>query len=439
MIDERRLRILETQVDALRTREKDSETRKTYDEVFDHAALLTIADLITDGVISTLDYPVSTGKEANVFDATGPDGRAKAVKIYRIANATFRNIAVYIDGDPRFKKVKRAIRPTLWAWAQKEYKNLVRMEDAGVRVPAPERVHNNVLVMEYIGDETQPAPALREVALEDPAAVYADVLANLRAIRKAKLVHADMSEYNLLWWDGRVVVIDVGQAVPLDHLRAAEWFKRDVGNIARFFRRLRVDVTPAGLERAILGGRDALRSDFHGANWRPDRAGRGHERPLAESDGDSDLGGLGLGRSHHRPRGSSGSRLGPQGEGHRPSDGPRLLGGSGFPSPGRGRVLRGARHQGFCSLEEPSCTNPRAAHRHPREDPPADRGTHWRRGQRMGPHGGPDRRDVRDGHRPRGRVHAAPRERTQDRLSVSRAKAGGPQGVSDGVLSRFPA
>src|SRR2546426_272520 len=164
MIDERRLRILETQVDALRTREKDSETRKTYDEVFDHAALLTIADLITDGVISTLDYPVSTGKEANVFHATGPDGRAKAVKIYRIANATFRTI------------------------------------------------------------------------------------------RKAKLVHADMSEYNLLWWGGRVVVIDVGQAVPLDHPRAAEWFKRDVGNIARFFRRLRVDVTPAGLERAVLGG-----------------------------------------------------------------------------------------------------------------------------------------------------------------------------------------
>jgi len=254
MIDERRLRILETQVDALRTREKDSETRKTYDEVFDHAALLTIAELITDGVISTLDYPVSTGKEANVFHATGPDGRAKAVKIYRIANATFRNIAVYIDGDPRFKKVKRAIRPTLWAWAQKEYKNLVRMEDAGVRVPTPERVHNNVLVMEYIGDETQPAPAVREVALEDPAAVYADVLANLRAIRRSKLVHADMSEYNLLWWDGRVVVIDVGQAVPVDHPRAEEWFKRDVGNIARFFRRLRVDVTPASLEQAILGG-----------------------------------------------------------------------------------------------------------------------------------------------------------------------------------------
>src|SRR2546427_13106542 len=254
MFDDRRMRQLEIQVDALRTNEKDSESRKTYDEVFDHAALLTIADLITDGVISTLDYPVSTGKEANVFHATGPDGRAKAVKIYRIANATFRNISVYIDGAPRFKKVKRALGPALWAWAQKKYKSLVRMEDAGVRVPTPERVHNNVLVMEYIGDEAQPAPALREGRLEDPTAVYADVVANLQAIREAELVHADMSEYNLHSWDRRGVVIDVGQVVTLDHPRASEWFKRDVGTIARFFRRLRVNVTAAGIERAILGG-----------------------------------------------------------------------------------------------------------------------------------------------------------------------------------------
>ncbi len=106
MIDDRRMRALESQVDALRTKEKDSDTRKTYEQVFDRAALLTIASLIGDGVIATLDYPVSTGKEASVFHATDATGRAKAVKIYRIANATFRNIAVYIEGDPRFKKVK---------------------------------------------------------------------------------------------------------------------------------------------------------------------------------------------------------------------------------------------------------------------------------------------------------------------------------------------
>lgn len=252
MLDERYLRHLETQVDALRTREKDSDTRKTYDQVFDRAALLTIASLIGEGVISTLDYPVSTGKEASIFHATDGAGRAKALKIYRIANATFRNIAMYIEGDPRFKKVKRATRPTIFAWAQKEYKNLVRMADAGVRVPGPERVLDNVLAMEYIGDETRPAPTLREVRLEDPAAVYEDVVRNMQAIRRSKLVHADLSEYNLLFWDERVVVIDVGQAVPVDHPRADEWFRRDVSNIARFFRRLRVDISPSTLERTLL-------------------------------------------------------------------------------------------------------------------------------------------------------------------------------------------
>src|SRR5437879_4954889 len=186
MIDDRRLRSLEAQVDALKTREKDSDTRKTYDQVFDRAALMTIAALINDGAIATLDYPVSTGKEASVFHATDPEGRAKAVKIYRIATATFRNIAVYIEGDPRFKKVKRATRPTLLAWAQKEYKNLVRMGDAGVRVPNPERVLDNVLVMEYIGDESQPAPSLRETALEDPHAVFNDGVGDMRRVRESE-------------------------------------------------------------------------------------------------------------------------------------------------------------------------------------------------------------------------------------------------------------
>ena len=90
--------------------------------------------------------------------------------------------------------------------------------------------------------------------MDDPNSVYEDVLANMRLIRKSELVHADLSEYNLLYWGGRVVVIDVGQAVTLDHSRAEEWFKRDVSNIARFFHRLRVRVTPAELERAVLEG-----------------------------------------------------------------------------------------------------------------------------------------------------------------------------------------
>ncbi len=254
MMDERRMHQLETQVDALRSKEKDTEALKTYDQVFDRACLLVLQDLIGEGVFATLDYPVSTGKEAVVFHASAADGSGKVVKIYRITNSTFKTISVYIDGDPRFKRVKKATKPTLFAWAQKEYLNLVRMQDAGVRVPTPARVENNVLVMGYVGDDTMPAPLLRNAVLEDPRAVLEDVIQNLRAIRKAGLVHADLSEYNLLFWEGRVFVIDVGQSVPLDHPRAAEWFKRDIGNIAHFFHRLRVSVTPASLEKAVLEG-----------------------------------------------------------------------------------------------------------------------------------------------------------------------------------------
>lgn len=254
MIDERHLQRLESQVDALKSKEKDSDALKTYDQVFDRACLLVLQDLISDGVFATLDYPVSTGKEAVVFHATNAAGDARAVKIYRITNSTFKTIAVYIEGDPRFKRVKKATKPTIFAWAQKEHQNLVRMQDGGVRVPTPFRVRDNVLVMEYIGDETRPAPLLRNVALEDPSAVLKDVVENLRSMRKARLVHADLSEYNLLFWDGRVVVIDVGQSVPLDHPRAAEWFARDLGNIAHFFHRLHVNVTPSSLEKAILEG-----------------------------------------------------------------------------------------------------------------------------------------------------------------------------------------
>jgi RIO kinase 1 len=254
MFDERQEQRLDAQVDALRARTKGTDVLNTYQEVFDRACLRLLQELINDGVIATLDYPVSTGKEANVFHATDASGKGKAVKIYRIATATFKNIARYIEGDPRFKRVKRATKPTIFAWAQKEYLNLARMHEAGVRVPAPFRVAGNVLVMEYIGDETEPAPVIRTVAIDDPGPVVEDIEANLRLIQRAKLVHADFSEYNLLLWDGHVVVIDVGQAVPLEHSRAEEWFLRDMDNTARYFRKLGVPRTAKQLAERVRGG-----------------------------------------------------------------------------------------------------------------------------------------------------------------------------------------
>ena len=253
MIDERYVRSLEAKVDSWRMRVKDADQRKTYDEVFDQRTLLLIAKLINDGVLSTVDYPVSTGKEGNVFHATAPDGTALALKIYRVSNATFKNISRYILGDSRFRGVRRTHRDIIEAWARKEYKNLLGMHAQGARVPKAVEQRRNVLVMSYIGDETQPAPPLRQVALDDPRAAFADLVGTMKAIRKAGLVHGDLSEYNVLVWDGLLWVIDCGQAVPLEHGQAEEWFKRDCANVARYFRRLGVDTSAAALEKDVRG------------------------------------------------------------------------------------------------------------------------------------------------------------------------------------------
>ena len=251
MIDSRKLRALEGRIDAWRMRVKDDNERKTYDEVFDQKTLLLLAKLINDGVLSTVDYPVSTGKEGNVFHATGRDGGALALKIYRVGNATFKNIANYIIGDSRFRNVRRTRKDIIYAWAQKEYKNLLGMAAAGARVPKAIDQRNNVLIMSYVGDETQPAPLLREVRLDDPRAGFEDLVETMRAIQKAGLVHGDLSEYNVLVWDGHLWVIDCGQAVPLEHGHAEEWFLRDCTNVARYFKRLGVDVTPQALAERV--------------------------------------------------------------------------------------------------------------------------------------------------------------------------------------------
>src|SRR4030042_1552098 len=77
--------------------------RKTQDEVFDKYTLSTIEKLISDKIIDMLDFPISTGKEGNVFRAITPKKKFVAIKIYRTSTSTFKHISDYIIGDPRFE------------------------------------------------------------------------------------------------------------------------------------------------------------------------------------------------------------------------------------------------------------------------------------------------------------------------------------------------
>jgi RIO kinase 1 len=189
--------------------------------------------MIAKGIFSTLDYPISTGKEANVFRATTNSGTYLAVKIYKLETTHFMRRKEYLEGDPRFKKFRRSEREFVTAFAQKEFKNLQICERAKVHAPRPILQEKNILVMEFLGEGGLPYTPLNELG---PASLsqLKSILEDLRKMYKAGLIHADASEYNVLVGP-KPCLIDFGQAVILSHPKAEEYLERDIGNIISYF------------------------------------------------------------------------------------------------------------------------------------------------------------------------------------------------------------
>ena len=230
-----------------RERLKDADQFKVEASVFDEATYAAIYKLVQDDHIVAFGGPISTGKEANVFEARGPEGHDVAVKIYRINASDFRHMRDYLEGDPRFEGIRGNKKAVVMAWTKKEYANLKRAQKAGVRVPNPIAVQRNVLVMEYIGVEGDPAPTLQEVHVENPDTAYDVVREYIRRLWDAGLVHGDLSEYNIVVYEGELVIIDVGQAVTVHHPNAREFLRRDCVNVANFFARVGADADAEAL------------------------------------------------------------------------------------------------------------------------------------------------------------------------------------------------
>jgi len=229
----------------LGTGQYDWVDRRVFDAVFDRSTLMSLHKLMQSGEIETVDYPIARGKEAHVFHATTNQGPA-AVKIFHTTNAVFKSLAKYIDGDPRFGGLKRRHRELVKIWVRKEYRNLRRMRKAGIRVPRPRAVLNNVLVMDLIGDESEPSPRLKDITVDDPKGVFDDLLEILAVCwQTCDLAHADFSEYNILWYDGEPWVIDVGQAVVSAHPSSNEFLVRDVTRIVQWINRRGYEVNLA--------------------------------------------------------------------------------------------------------------------------------------------------------------------------------------------------
>ena len=218
------------------------EQMKIEEGVFENRTMLRLGKLFSKKIVSRLEFITARGKEADVYIAKSGENVEAGfviVKIFRLETAAFQKRVNYVAGDPRFGKTKKTPFAVVSEWCKKEYGNLMLAEAAGVHAPRPYAFSGNVLAMEFIGDEESGTPAdmMKDVRLEHPSEVLDVVLDDVKKLYACELVHGDLSEYNILMKDGVPYMIDVGQAVLLEHPEAMNYLRRDVHNILAYFRK----------------------------------------------------------------------------------------------------------------------------------------------------------------------------------------------------------
>lgn len=233
-----------------------------------------LADLdafVASATITEILGVVKSGKEATVYCVRGGDifgGRLIAAKVYRSRKVRqFANAATYNAGRLRARgggrtREIRAIENqsrigrelAFGKWVADEYETLRLLHAAGVCVPEPLSMTERIILMEYIGDEEDPAPTLTNVDLspEEATRLFDDLLRNIERMLACDRVHGDLSPYNVLYHEGAARIIDVPQAVDARfNPNAHDLLNRDVENICRHFQRFGVRGDPGRISRGL--------------------------------------------------------------------------------------------------------------------------------------------------------------------------------------------
>ncbi len=215
--------------------EKDVFDRnKVLNEVFDKSSVMTLSSLINDGTISYVNGVVGAGKESKTFWGVNPSGENLCIKIYLVTTSNFKKRFPYLRGDSRFDRIRKGTRSLIELWARKEFINLNQCFNAGIPCPKPIALRKNILVMGFVGENGVPSSSLIESEVS-----YLDYEKVIKIIfdlyNKAKLVHADLSEYNIFKTADELIVFDFGSAVDIRHPNVKEFLERDINNITKFF------------------------------------------------------------------------------------------------------------------------------------------------------------------------------------------------------------
>lgn len=222
------------------------------------SALRTFYDqaLITD-VLAV----VKGGKEASVYRCAAHERFAVellAAKVYRPRMfRSLSNDAMYREGRQLLTEEGRPVKTTdhrtlravgkktafgvqvaHTSWMMHEYTTLARLYKAGGAVPRPVAISENAILMGYLGDDYLAAPTLAEIRLAkaDAAKLFQEVLRNIELMLKLGMIHGDLSAYNILYWEGKITLIDFPQVTNSQTNRNAAFIlRRDIQRICEYF------------------------------------------------------------------------------------------------------------------------------------------------------------------------------------------------------------
>jgi RIO kinase 1 len=254
--------------------------RRSYAEDVDELELLEsredettpypeLDSFLADGLISEVLYEVKSGKEATVYCCRGTElsgAELLAAKIYRPrTQRNFKNAAVYQEGRVHGDRhLRRAIanksrigrEAEFGMWVYQEWETLRLLHAAGVDVPRPVAQADKALLIEYLGDGEDAAPKLGGVTLEphEVRPLFERTLYNIELSLAHNRIHGDLSPFNILYWEGRLIIIDMPQAVdPRINPNALPLLERDLANVCNYWARYGVLSDPIRIARHMWG------------------------------------------------------------------------------------------------------------------------------------------------------------------------------------------
>ncbi len=238
----------------------------------DERSQMALYRLMNRKAIGSIGHPIREGKESLVLHGLAPDGRELAIKVHTSKVFGKGEKKQYLFGDWRFRHAtKKIVLRAEEMWAEKEQRNLARIEKKGIPAPQVLGREENIVVMSFLGENGVAAPQLSRLQNADFVGLANSVLGIERdLVLKARLVHGDLSEYNILVWEKNPFIIDLSQAVLTTHPDASSLLTRDCERITDFF-------TKRGLDSNRFNElRDELLQEIDG----PD----GERPPLRTSD-----------------------------------------------------------------------------------------------------------------------------------------------------------